>query len=199
MKEKFILLFFAVITVINANAQLTKNFWLVGGMGTFNTYKKVLSDVPAPNVGYTADYTEIVISPKIGYFIMDKFAIGLVGSYEYGYGKISNGGLNRGQHLAIGPFARYYFLDKDKIYNILTEVNYQYGKVNFYDGVNGSQQKFNVLAGPVIFFNSSVGVEFLMGYKYSKEKIDNNNSLEYIDARNGFQFAIGLQIHLEKR
>jgi len=50
------------------------------------------------------------------------------------------------------------------------------------------------LAGPVIYFNSSVGLEVLLGYSSSLEDVENANK----EVRKGFQVAVGFQIHLEK-
>jgi hypothetical protein len=50
---------------------------------------------------------------------------------------------------------------------------------------------FFINAGPVIFLNSSVGVEFTIGYSSTHIKGNNDNN-------NVFQTGIGFQIHLEK-
>ncbi len=50
------------------------------------------------------------------------------------------------------------------------------------------------MAGPVIFFNTSVGLEFLLGYSSSIEDIKDR----YKNSIQGFQIGIGFQIHLEK-
>ena len=63
----------------------------------------------------------------------------------------------------------------------------------------GGRSNFSFLAGPAIYFNSSVAIEFLAGYIHTMEEISSQtygNPYKQIDK--GFQFAIGLQIHLEK-
>ncbi len=57
-----------------------------------------------------------------------------------------------------------------------------------------NDDKFSIMAGPEIFFNSSVGMEFLLGYSYSKEDVEQANK----EVRKGFQIGIGFQIHLQK-
>jgi hypothetical protein len=54
---------------------------------------------------------------------------------------------------------------------------------------------FSLLVGPEIFFNSAVGLEFLLGYRKSTEKI--NDLQGYSDKRNGFYFSIGFLVYLE--
>jgi len=211
MKNKLILLFFTFITVINANAQLTKKYWLIGGNGSFKTYK---SNESFTNQS-TGVYNEIQkrnrqfdAVPKIGYFILDKFAIGLIASFssETSESKTitgdSSGGSSKSYKFYAGPFVRYYFLNEEKSYNLLAEMNYQYGFLNsgdidFITKEGGKISKFNLLFGPEIFLNSSTGLEFLIGYDYNKIKMDNKNAVSTNNS--GFFFAIGFQLHLEKR
>ena len=72
-------------------------------------------------------------------------------------------------------------------------MSYQFGLLNA-GGQKGDLRGFPALAGPVVFFNSSVGLEFLLGYSYSMEDIE--TFLKQV--RKGFQIAVGFQIHLEK-
>ncbi|MDO9260884.1 MAG: hypothetical protein Q7U08_02960 [Flavobacteriaceae bacterium] len=83
-------------------------------------------------------------------------------------------------------------------YNILAEVNYQFGNLSVSNLPNakGTLNKLSFLVGPEIFFNSSVGMELLLGYKTTTQKMDNPNYISYHE--NGFQVAVGFQIHLEK-
>ena len=93
----------------------------------------------------------------------------------------------------IGPFGRYYLLNTTNNYNVVSEVSYQLGLFNA-GAQKGKLSTFSALLGPVIYFNKSVGLEFLLGYSYSKEDVEQANK----EIRKGFQIAIGFQIHLEK-
>ena len=66
----------------------------------------------------------------------------------------------------------------------------------FYGGADnkGHLTTYSAFAGPVLFFNPSVGIETLMGYSYNKE--ETKAGIE--DVRKGFQTSIGFQIHLQK-
>ena len=177
---------------ISLSAQLTKGTWLVGGTGKFYTYT---SDYSSATYSNTAKYTQIDISPAVGYFVADKLAFGIKPTLSSIKGKVttSGGGSTNVQRYWIGPFGRYYLLEKEKPYNIVTEVSYQLG---FFGGglVKGKLSNFSALVGPVIYFNSSVGIEFLLGYSYSKEDAEQANK----EIKKGFQIGIGFQIHLEK-
>lgn len=192
--KKLITLAFVFLT-ISASAQLDKGVWLVGGTGSLLA-SKVEYTIPAMSYAYSADKLNISISPNIGYFLMDKFALGIKSSYNKDKSEVNDGGYSNENRFSLGPFARYYFLEKDKQYNILSALSYQYG---FYwiKPSKGNSNTFNVAAGSAVYFNNSVGLEFLVGYYSTKETVrigDNNNIVK----QNGMQMSIGFQIHLQK-
>lgn len=189
--KKILLLLTLTSSYSMAQCQLNKGIWLVGGSGKFYSYNESNS---SSTLGHNAKNTQIDISPSIGYFVADKLAFGLRSTFSSIKAKgTSPGDISENiQRYWIGPFGRYYFLKKDKQYNLLTDVTYQFG---FLGGLaNGNLRTFSALAGPVIYFNSSVGIELLLGYSYRKEDVKDANK----DIRKGFQTAIGFQIHLEK-
>ena len=179
---KTIRLFFiaTLLVTISANSQITKGNWMVGGDGNYTNTKVVNSITENVSVG-----NSIRVSPNIGYFVYDKFALGINGLFHYNKANGSDSSTGFG----VGPFARYYILKTEKRVNIFTEANY-----NFYNtqtkGVNsftGSSYRFK--AGPVIYFNSSVALE--MSLNYLSEKTENFTA-KY------FTVGLGFQIHLEK-
>ena len=191
MKLSFLFLLFAT-SFLTATSQLTKGNWLVGGTGKFYAYNASFSSA---TYNTEAKYTQIDLSPSVGYFVIDKLVFGLRPTFSSIKGKVtSSGGLSTNvQRYWIGPFGRYYFLEKDNPYNIVTDVSYQFGLLNAY-GQKGNLANFSALVGPVVYFNSSVGIEFLLGYSYSKENLENATK----EIKRGFQVAVGFQIHLEK-
>jgi hypothetical protein len=154
----------------------------------------------APSLTVKAKYTNIDISAVIGYFIIDKLAVGLAPIFSFDKGTTSEGALvTKGTQLAIGPFIRYYFLNKEKDFNILSQISYQVG-VNSSPAPpksKGKYNKFSAMAGAEMFFNSSVGIEILLGYKATTQTIE-NSPYEFSNINKGFQVSIGFQIHLEK-
>ncbi len=162
------------------NAQITKGNWMVGGNAFFdNTNSK------DSNGNETQSSTQVVIQPNIGYFIYDNFSTGLSTSLNYSKTK-GNSSSNSG--FGVGPFVRYYFLKPEKIINVLIEANYYYGKDFNQPDFNTS---YGFKAGPVIYFNSSVGLELLAKYEHTFYSSDSYSS-------NRFQIGLGLQINLEK-
>ncbi|MGZ3854001.1 MAG: hypothetical protein ACXVLT_07085 [Flavisolibacter sp.] len=190
---KAILFFLIAINLsFTAFSQITKNNWLVGGNGKLFSDN---SDYSSDFYSYTAKHTQIDISASVGYFFIDKLAVGLRPTFSSLKGKVTSigGGTTNTQRFWFGPFARYYFLQKDKQFNLLADIDYQFGIIKSGQW-NGDLNSFNACAGPVIYFNNCVGVEFLFGYAYSKEDVKEGSKL----VNKGFQTAIGFQIHLEK-
>jgi len=70
MKIYYLFLFLVLITFSNANAQITKGNWIVGGSLSY-----IRINNSSPN---NALYKESIlnIKPIVGYFLKDKFALG---------------------------------------------------------------------------------------------------------------------------
>lgn len=176
-----------------AKSQLDKGTWLVGGTGSFYSYDETFNTSTYNSI---ARYNEIDLSPTVGYFAVHKLTFGLRPTFSSIKGKVTTtGGLRTNvQRYWLGPFARYYLLDKDHSYNLLLDVRYQLG-ISTLDGKKtGNLETFGASAGPVLYFNSAVGLEFLLGYSYTK--VDEREAIKNI--RKGFQASVGFQIHLAK-
>lgn len=167
-----------------ANAQITKGNWMVGGNGDFSITK---TERGGTN---TLKSTHLRVTPNVGYFVLNKFAVGLSGLLDYQKQKASYSGSpsNSQTYYSLGPFARYYFLSAENQLNVFSEVSYYHAISN--PGKSGTDN-FSFLGGAVLFVNSSVGIEFTGRYSKSTQ---NTADLKY----NTFQFGLGFQIHLER-
>jgi len=182
MKKSILLFFIAFIFYHNADSQISKGNWLVGGNATFSR----LQNSSTASVQFKQ--TNFEIRPLLGYFLKDKFAIGLDPSLTFG----SNNIANTSTVITVGPFFRYYFLDTDNRVNLFAETGYDYGSI--IGKGQGKGQHLNTVSfsgGPVIYFNTSVGLEFIITYATTKVAGFSGNN-------NKVQFGIGFQIHLEK-
>lgn len=169
--KKLLLMVFLCISFIG-KAQITKNNWMVGGDARFsyNTY----SSESISRSGYS-----ISLSPNIGYFIYDKLAVGSKINYIIG---------NRNSTIIqLGPFVRYYFLEKEKKVNLFLEPSYYFGL----DKLNKDYSNFSTKVGTAIFLNSSVELELALNYSMVKLKSSDYSS-------NSLNLGVGFQIHLEK-
>ena len=181
-----------------STAQLKKGIWLVGGSGSFYAYSEEYSSA---NINQKGTFTNIDVTATLGYFIIDKFALGLRPGFNSYKGKITTpgGGSTNSFQLVAGPFLRYYFLKVDKPFNFLADLCYQPG-INKYLNGAGEKGKFNtlsILGGAELFFNSAVGIEILMGYSSKIITIDNTPG-GFKNTRRGFKTSVGFQIHLDK-
>lgn len=180
MKKLFPTLFFLFITFIS-NGQITKKTWHVGGAGSFSSidYDFV--------TGSSQKIREIDFNSNIGFFVIDKFSIGLKPGVNYRRAVLQYSQFSE-TFLKIGPFARYYFLSKEKTVNLLSEIAYQFTSSN----KSADESRFSFQAGPVIYFNTAVGLEFLLGYSTSNYSDDGGTS-------SAVTVSIGFQFHLEKQ
>lgn len=166
-------------------SQITKGNWLVGGTASLSSHK-VVYDGTIIGTNKTVSYN---INPKIGFFPIDKLALGLSAGYYHSKQTTSTSSISSiNESYGFGPFIRYYYLKQEKVTNIFSEFGYNYSYVvNDKSNINN----FYFSSGLALFFNSSVALE--IGVKY----------LTFNDAKNGattddLRFEIGFQIHLER-
>lgn len=192
MKKYYLFLFLLGISV-TVNSQLTKGNWLVGGALSYSSSQSKGTDA------INAKTRVLNTFANIGYFPIEKLAFGIVINSVFSKVKqpeINGTILTSTQNKnGFGPFIRYYFLPIEKRVNLLSEASFIYSilTVNNSGSVQDKSKTidWNFFTGPVIFFNSSVGIELLAGYNNSKA-IDIDSKGQTI------RFKIGLQIHLEK-
>lgn len=178
MKTNKLYLLVIILFSIISNAQIIKGNWMMGGAASFSHNKRT-------DYTGTSELTSLDVTPNVGYFFIDKLAVGASAIFRYVITD-ENNNFNYG----IGPFVRYYFLEKEKPLNIFSEVSYGFEKVN---NGNPKIENFNVKAGVVYFLNSSVGIEAALNYlnqKYSDAMYNGTNNSIYL--------GVGFQIHLEK-
>jgi hypothetical protein len=194
MKHLVLISLFSVL-YFTAQSQLSKGAWLVGGTGSFSSTKNSYSN----NTTYfSSDQVHVNIAPDLAYFVFDKFALGLKPSFNKSKNHVTSlpsGGNSNENRLNIGPFARYYLLNSDKQFNILTEASYQYG-FYWFTPTKGHRNTFSASAGPVVYLNTSVGLEFLIGYYWQNEEI--NDESKSINKERGLLMTLGFQFYLEK-
>lgn len=202
MLKNLLLLSLLVFYFSTLSAQITKGNWLVGGSASFYSSKRTFS---VPNYTQKSSEFNLSVFTNIGYFIVDKFAVGLSPSLNWSKGKgrdgiddngnvVGSGGITRLREFLVGPFARYYLLSIDQPYNIQFRAAYQYGITPAYKPAKGNINMFSFELAPVLFFNSSVGLEFPIGYRFRSQDMGGR----YKSTDNGLQLGLGLQIHLEK-
>jgi hypothetical protein len=187
---KFItLLFLTVIITITANSQITKGGFLIGGNIGFSSTKFKRPDIS------NAITNNFFISPGIGYFIIDKLAAGIRLNFTSSHEKA--GTIDQSYtNTTLSPFARYYFLPVNKMVNAFINLSYNNSRTKFSNQSTPStilkRYEYTIAAGPSIFLNQQIALEFTAGYQWSSAK-GRSNSKE-----TQFNTGLGLQIHLGK-
>ena len=193
----YTLLLLSFVLTSYSFGQLDKGTFLLGGNGSFYKYDGKFNAV---NNNNTSKATDIKINASVGYFLIDKFVLGLRPSFNFMKAKLDGTSATFGSatQFIVGPFSRYYFLDKDKQFNILLDAAYLFGTNSYpFDNTGkGVINELSISAGLEAFFNTTVGVEFLVGYKSKYEDI--KGIAGYSDKKNGLNVSIGFQIHLSK-
>ena len=183
----FTLLSLFFIVTNTAMSQINKGQFLIGGNTSFESVK-----YDERNVVVYKDRT-FLVSPNIGYFIIPKFAGGLRLNCFF-YKQITSVFIET--DISLSPFLRYYLLPQKQKFNVLVDVSYIHSrsKTRFTNNPTpaiGRTNGYNISAGPSIFLNEHVALEFLLGYKQTKGKDFDNKTIT-------FNTALGLQVHLRK-
>ena len=179
MKIRQFILLAGILFYSTLNAQITQGNWMMGGDATFSTNKTAYQE-------FTFKSTSFSISPNVGYFIIDKLAVGLSARLAYVIEHNVNTERTDNFTYGIGPFVRYYFLEPEKTINVFSEVSYYFEKAN---QIDSKLNNFKIKAGAVYFLNSSVGLEASLNYLNQKGNNLTNNAVF---------LGVGFQIHLEK-
>lgn len=158
-------------------AQTEKGNWLLGGSASFNTNTN------------SASYTIIQLSPLIGGFVANKFAVGAsipLSYYKDSYRRISS--------LGLMPFVRYYFATTEKsslfghaAFGIET-ATIKYSSGSPYVGEQNNNSTSGIVGlGYTYFLNKSIGVEGLLNYNWSNA----DYNVSSIGLNIGFQIYFG--------
>jgi len=168
---------------------------MVGGNGSFS----YTDNKSSAYLNYKSNV--LTASPNLGYFFIDKLAAGAkiaISSSKANYPSSPSTPryLARTTFFNFGPFVRYYLLNPENAYNLLIEGSYLHqirkdnnSNVNIISKQSANSYAIN--AGPVVYFNSGVGIEFTIGF--SSLKFEN-----FEGRSNSLSANIGFQIHLEK-
>ena len=153
-------------------SQVDKKDWLVGGglTGTFSL----------PRSG--SRISSVVLSPDIGYFLFNKFAVGIDGSL----GRSSSSGIVL-QTVEAGPFIRFYINATEEM-KIMTYGSFRYSSYYWAGAGTSTYLSAHAGFGPAIFPNEHVAIELLFNYD-----VPNLNTQVFQGIGS---ISLGFQIHL---
>lgn len=184
--KQFFLLPLCVLIASVSFCQINKSQWLIGGNGSFSSYK--------PSYPGSYKNNNFQINADLGYFIINKLAAGLrIGyfhNHETGYSSTGDYFNQTGRQINLAPFIRYYFLPKDKKYNLLADASYYNGwskDKNLGGYSKGTSKGYTFSAGPAWFINPHTALELTLNYTHDNTYYTSST----------FKINIGFQIHLD--
>lgn len=225
--------FIAAFLVMSlANAQISKGSKLIGTSFAFGSISGTESTTTYSNTPtvYSSDGTSINfgISPSIGYFVMDGFAIGaqVNASFYHSKSESSNTGSSTTSEstynqpsVYVGPYARYYFVKGQKmspyaqveasvgLYPSKSESVSSTGSSSTTKSNSSLSWDSGVKLGFEYFISDYVGINVFTGFSYSVS----NTEYDYTPSSgNGYSYTsdykrwnipvgLGLQIHLPSK
>lgn len=166
-----------------AFSQIGAGNWMVGGKGKlgFSSYEIY--------PGEKQKETSFRLSPNLGYFPVDNWAIGMSLGLEFSKTKFM-GEEDKYNELGLGIFSRYYFLPKTQKVNIFGEAGFNFGGAKYEDEDRTSFNRYNLGVSMACFINPHTAFE--LGFDYSSRKYEDDD-----ERYNMFGLCGGFQIHLD--
>lgn len=208
-------IFFTLILAFMATAvlwcQVTDqgNFVIGSTLGFSTANSKVTQEVG--DAGATNEErpfsVQLNIAPKVGYFLVDNFALGI--GVDYTLNRIEEGGEEKvkDSDLLFGPFGRYYFPVGDDM-AFLIEAGFGFGNATDVVGIAGTRQSittnifaFGVGPGFTIVSSESIGLEASVKYNYAHSSFDTEIGGVRQKTRtdtNQFDFSVGVQFYFSR-
>lgn len=190
-KSSLILFLFVSVTVLG---QTEKGGFLVSG-GLSGSSSKVESG--SPTFDSESKQSTIALHPRVGYFLIDHFLVGLSLPLAFGENetKIPYYGEWKSRHwsIGIGPFLRYYIPVNEKLF-FLTEASYSrvfskyintseaFGEIE----TKGTAIQFAVGAGLAYFINKNIATELMASYNRYRE-----DEAEYYSKNSSIAIEVG--------
>ncbi|TAN01260.1 MAG: hypothetical protein EPN39_02590 [Chitinophagaceae bacterium] len=180
MRKIIIILLASILLANYAQGQLAKGTWMIGGNAALTTFNTRSPLGPASG-------TSILITPAIGYFVVEKLVLGINPGYSLQVYKFNDIQHSNGHSYALGPFVRYYLLPADHIVNLFAGSSYQY---TIGEPGNSIVNNYSFFIGSTAFFNSSAAIEITTGF---------SSSLDEKLTTNSFVINAGFQVYLKKQ
>lgn len=146
--------------------------------------------------------TSIGLNPKVGYFVLDNFAVGLQASYNIDKNTttipdVDNDIIRKVEetYYAPGLFTRYYFLQLGKRFYTYGELGGNFGKTESFTDIDGERSNeintkiidANLNLGLNYFANDNIVITFLLSdvlsYNSSKVDVDDAEAINTFNAK----------------
>jgi len=202
MKKTKIALTILLLSTLSLFSQTEKGKYLLGAssnIGASFTKQKFKSNTTTQEYGNTNTFS---LSPHIGYFVADNFAIGIELAMSFSnYKDKNNHSSSANNTYVFAPFLKYYFSQNEfkpflfAEYGIGTHHSKHDSPYYNYDGKN----KLSVLAiggGVSYFINTTIGLDLGVNYSRSSSKPNENNPNDEKNIISGITSTVGFTISL---
>lgn len=199
-------------------AQVEKGKWFIAG------YSSLGLDIGKekfeyPDGAYKASsvteykYSEFDFNPYVGYFVIDKLAVGLFIDYSYMKQKDQDDENNswKSTSAAIGPFVRYYIADIKGFYPY-AEGRFGFGSSKEIEEWDGGENEYKMSlltyklgVGSTYFLTPNVGLDLFLGYDFDSYKYKGDeaskkstNSADMTESYSSLEVNLGIIVTLGK-
>jgi hypothetical protein len=188
---------------INSKVLQSGDF-LMGSTVGFSSTSSRISQSSTTGVGEkTPRSIQVNLSPSIGYFLMDDFALGIGMDYTYSYQRDVDNNRRTDSDFLFGPFVRYYMPVGERMafFGVLTFGFGNSSNENLLLTGNQSVSSniFAVGVGPgfTIISNNAIGLETIFKYNFARSKFDTElGGIKTSTTTNTNQFDISLGVQL---
>jgi hypothetical protein len=157
-------------------------------------------------------YFDFDLQPKFGYTVINNLVVGGFLDIDlYSWTAKDDSYFERGATFILGPFARFYFLDFDKL-RPFAEAAVGFGidnyKIKFdpdddYSKYNETVFRYRLGGGATYFFNEFVGADLFLGfahdsYMYNEDESDGSRSGKETVVYAEFLMQLGVVVMLDK-
>jgi hypothetical protein len=206
-KQSIFLVALLFLFSIDVSAQLLNkgNFMMGSTVGFSTADSKVTHSINNnKEEGEGPSSIQINFAPKVGYFIVDNFALGIGLDYTFSTVREPNTDRTNDSDLLFGPYARYY-LPVGNDMSFFFEADFGFGTSSDQQYIGGDKQSINtnifaVGAGPgfTILSTADIGIEALLKYNFARGQFETESAGITATTKtitNQFDFAIGIEFY----
>ncbi len=201
----WIVIMFLPCTLALAQMTSAGNFVVGSSFGLSSAQSNIKhSDGIGDSEGEGPTSMQFNISPKVGYFIVDNFALGIGMDYTFSEVEEPNQNRTKDTDLLFGPFARLYLPIGDDM-AVFLEGNFGFGTSSDIMNIDGQTQNistniFAVGAGPglTIFSSDAVGISASFKYNFARSDFDTEIGgvkRQTVTKTNQFDLSVGIQVY----
>jgi hypothetical protein len=191
--KKVLLLAVFIVGTLTAEAQTQTGNLMLGGALEFRSTSRQAAD----------NSSSFTLSPSVGYFMSDNFALGLsVGFETNSTGTGSDKTVNNS--FGLGPFARYYVFTSNSQFGFFGQaaLTFGTGASGLADGpkVNSSYLSFALSPGAAYFFNEHWALELMITTlgitsRDPNKDVDNDKTTEFTFGVRSLSPSVGIRYH----